>query len=140
MSFIHYTLVGHFPNGSSTPSSQPVTRGIDAAVVERLLAEYPPGVAALVTIQDGYARCQWAPAGGALSAQVFEFAYRLARQIGCLAVENGRYAMHPPEAARAQGEALERVAGRTGFAEEREQQARIQAEEFERRVNPRPAQ
>jgi hypothetical protein len=68
-----------------------------------LLEEYPPGVAAFVSIQDGYVHCQWAP-GGAVPEQIIDFAYRLAREEGCLAVENGRQIAYPPEAARAQAE------------------------------------
>ncbi len=133
MSFIHYTLVGHFDPCTVYPQRLTVARPIDHARVARLLAEYPTDVASRVTLQDGYAYCQWA-AGGDISDQVFEFAYRLAREEGCLAIENGRQVMYPPEAARAQGEVWERLPGYTGFAKEAEQRAQDQAAEFERRL------
>jgi hypothetical protein len=132
MSLIHYTLVGHFDPRTVSARNLTVARAIDKVRLIRLLAEYPATVAAWVTIRDGYARCQWAPAG-AVSRQVFEFAYRLAREEGCLAVENGRQVMYPPEAARAQGEVLEQLTGQAGFADEFERRAREQAAELERR-------
>src|SRR5205823_2688887 len=92
--------------------------------VARLLAGYPAAVAGQVTVQDGYVRCRWAPGGG-VGDQVLEFAYRLAREEGCLAVENGRQVRYPPEAARAQGEEVERLTGTPGTADGWELMARV---------------
>lgn len=130
MSFNHYTYVGHFD--PVHVENIVVTKPIDQELVNRLLAEYPTGVAKFVALRDGYACCQWAPAGG-LMDDVFEFAYRLAHAEGCLAVENGRQVMYPPEAARAQGEALERATGQAGLADYQERQARDEVAAFEKR-------
>ncbi len=132
MSFIHYTQVGHFNSATVSSSNLAVARPIDPERIARLLAEYPPGMAEFVRVQDGYARCRWAPAGG-LTKEVIEFAYRLAREEGCLAVENGRSVEYPPEAVRVQGELWERASGQAGLAAGLEQQARERAAAFERR-------
>lgn len=131
MSFVHYTLVGHFDPRTVSASHLACAKPIDLDRVARLLAEYPSEVAARVTIGNGYVRCQWAT-GGDMSDQVFEFAYRLAREEGCLAVENGKQVMYPPEAARVQAEKWERLLG-PGFADEMERVAREQAEELHKR-------
>ena len=131
MSFIHYTLVGHF-NPRAT-NFRVCARPIDLNRVQRLLGEYPQEVADLVTLQDGYARCQWVPAPRDITDLVIEFAYRLAREEGCVAAENGREVTYPPEAAREQGEVFEQVFGRPGAADDAEQRARRQFEERERR-------
>jgi hypothetical protein len=127
MSFIHYTYVGHFDPATVGSRNLAVAKPIDPVRIARLLAEYPAGVAERVALQDGYARCQWAPGGGSMDA-VIEFAYRLARKEGCLAVEQGREVMYPLAAARAQGEALERATGRVGLAAEVEQRAQAQCD------------
>jgi hypothetical protein len=103
MSFIHYTLVGHF-HPQVWRGNKSCTRPIDAMRLNRILAEYPEAVAACVSLQDGYARCQWVPAPRGVGDQVREFAYRLAREEGCMAVENGREITYPPEAVLAQRE------------------------------------
>jgi hypothetical protein len=112
MSFIHHTLVGHF-DPRTVHRDLSVSRPIDAARVARLLAEYPLGVAGLVAVAGGYAECQWAPARG-FSKQVYEFAYRLAREECCLAVENHRLVRFPPEAAAAQQAEWERLFAEPG--------------------------
>jgi hypothetical protein len=122
MSFIHYTYIGHFDPATVSAGNLAVAKPLDPTRITRLLVEYPAGVAVQVILQDGYARCQWAPAPVS-EQEVIEFAYRLARKEGCLAVEQGRKVTYPPQAARAQGEALERVAGQVGLAAEWEQQA-----------------
>jgi hypothetical protein len=127
MSFIHNTYVGHFDPATVFSRNRAVAKPIDPARVTRLLAEYPAGVAEQVVLQDGYARCQWAPAGG-LTDAVIEFAYRLPRHEGCLAVEQGRQVMYPLGAARAQGEAMEQATGKVGLAAEWEQQAQAQCD------------
>jgi len=134
MSFIHFTLVGHFD--PCDLSSKAVARPIDPAVVEALLAEYPEEVRAHVTLERGYVRCQWAPIPSA-SEEVIELAYRLARQEACLAVENGRTVEYPPEAVRAQAELWERMGAPAGVAESREAQARKHAKAFDLRLRER---
>ena len=129
MSFVHYTRVGHFDAKKVSSTHHAVSKPIDPDRVARLLTTYPSGVAEQVTIQDGYARCRWAPAAGLMDA-VFDFAYRLAREEGCLAVENGWVVTYPPEAAREQGEEWDRVFGRTNWADDLERQAREQAAAF----------
>ncbi|HZN65007.1 MAG TPA: hypothetical protein VFB66_06870 [Tepidisphaeraceae bacterium] len=102
MSFVHHTQVGHFDPKSLT---SPVTRPIDPGHVARLLEEFPEEVAAHVTLRDGYAHCNWA-IGGSIWDAVRVFAYRLAREAGCLAVENRHLVTYPPQAARGEGRAL----------------------------------
>jgi hypothetical protein len=73
------------------------------ALVERLLAAFGAGVARSVWIENGYAHCRWAPATG----DVAGFADRLAREAGAVMVDwNHLLVVHPPEAVRAQEEAL----------------------------------
>jgi hypothetical protein len=90
--------------------------------------EYPEDVRAHVTFENGYVRCEWAVLSRVLP-RVRQFAYRLARQVGCLAIENGRTVEYPPEAVRLQAELWERLMGRPGYAAERERQALASAEE-----------
>jgi hypothetical protein len=134
MSFNHYTFVGHFDPRTVSRHKIDAVRPISPEGVAALLAEYPAEVAAHVKIQNGYVSCQWAPMRQEISEQVFEFAYRLARQEQCLAVENGRTVAYPPAAARAQGEAWEKIAGHAGIADQREQFAQSQAEAFDKRL------
>lgn len=116
MSFLHYTLVGHFdPRGH--PESQKPSRPIDLDLVNRLLAEYPRDVAAWVTIKNGCARCQWTPHWGAsatyscaeLGRLIYQFAYRLAQEGRCMAAENGRRIEYPPEAMQTQQEWIDQI-------------------------------
>ena len=105
MSFFHYTLVGHFD--VRHPEKRSPVRPIDLDRVNWVLAEYPREVAALVQIQNGCARCQWAPAASQATGRlVYQFAYRLAQEEGCMAAENGRRITYPPEATAAQDEFL----------------------------------
>jgi hypothetical protein len=137
MSFIHYTLVGYFDPRTVWTSGSPnlvIAKPMNPERVRYLLAEYSDAVASHVTIQDGYVRCQWAPAPREASDQIIEFAYRLARQAECVAVENGRQVTYPPEAARAQAEVWESESGPVRFADSCEQQARRQAEAFGKRM------
>jgi hypothetical protein len=100
MSAVHYTYVGHFDPRSVDSPPVKCLRPIDLDRVNRLLAEFPRGVAAQVQVRGGFALCHWtAPEVG---PQVYEFAYRLAREEGCLAVENGMRIAYPPEEAQAQ--------------------------------------
>jgi hypothetical protein len=132
----HHTMVGHFDPRVVRPGHYACSRPLNAECVARLLAEYPPEVARLVVVRDGSARCEWTP-----DRRVFEFAYRLARQEGCLAVENGRQVTYPPGAARAQAESWEALFGRPGLADEMERQALLLAERLEAqgRAEPRAA-
>ena len=115
MSFIHYTLVGHF-DPRAVHRSLEVSRSIDPGQVDRLLAQYSAGSAEFVSIGNGYARCQWAPAGGLMEA-VREFAYRLASETHCLAVENMRVVGFPPEAVAAQQAEWDRLLAEQKHAE-----------------------
>ena len=140
MSFVHYTLVGHFNPATvyaDGTKNLAVSRSIDAASVDALLAEYPKVLATQVRVQNGYARCQWAPSTH--GDEVVELAYRLARLSGCVAVENGREVTFPPEAVRAQAEVQERTSGPPGLAREREAHARKAAAAFEEKQRLRTA-
>jgi hypothetical protein len=136
--FVHYTLVGHFdPRTVFTEGVRnlAVSRPVDGAKAEALLAEYAGVVATQVRVQDGYVRCQWAPSTH--GDDIVEYAYRLARALGCLAVENGREVTYPPEAARAQAQVWERTVGPPGLAIEREAHARQAAAAFEEKMRRR---
>lgn len=140
MGSVYYTLVGHFDPATVCVDGNrnlAVSRPIDRAKVDALLAEYPPVVGAQVRLQDGYARCQWAPATN--GEDVVELAYRLARVSGCLAVENGRQVTFPPEAVRVQAEVEERTTKQPGLARQREADARKAAEVFEEKLRQRSA-
>lgn len=140
MGFVHYTLVGHFnPKSVYVDGAKDlaVSRPLDRGRIDALLAEYPTVVAAQVLLQDGYARCQWAPSTH--GEEIVEFAYRLARQERCLAVENGRQVTYPPASVRAQAEAEERKSGPPGLASQREAEARRAAEAFEEKLRQRAA-
>ena len=104
LSFIHATLVGHFEPRTVLVRMKPlVLRPLDMELVERLLEECGPGVAKTVRVEDGYAHCQWAPCYG----DVAGFADKLAREAGAVMVDwNHMLVVHPPEAVRAQEEAL----------------------------------
>jgi len=135
---VYYTLVGHFNPATVFVDGNrdlTVSRPIERAKVDALLAEYPPVVGAQVRIVDGYARCQWSPATN--GEDVVELAYRLARLSGCLAVENGRQVTFPPDAVRAQAEVEERATGPAGLARRREADARKAAEAFEEKLRRR---
>src|SRR5262245_49753756 len=109
MSYFHHTLVGHF-DVRHLPERQTPLRPVDVDLVNRLLAEYPKEVAACVKIQNGCARCTWSPAPGREVARlVYEFAYRLAQEEGCMAAENGRRISYPPEATEAQDEFIRQL-------------------------------
>lgn len=136
MSFIHYTLVGHFDPRAVNPRSLACARPIDPERVARLLAEYPAEVAKWVTLQDGYARCEWAPLTAPVSDMVFELAYRLVREEGAVAIENGREVTYPPAAARAWAETV-LPTGDTGFADRVEARARRHAESFDEELRRR---
>jgi hypothetical protein len=140
LSVIHYTLVGHFdPRKVFADGGRDlkVTKPLDRAQVEALLAEYPEVVGAQVRLLDGYARCQWAPSTH--TPEVFEFAYRLARLAGALAVENGRQVLFPVQAARTHGDVLEKLLKKPGLAAEMEAEARKQATLFDERMRQREA-
>ncbi|MFT3769367.1 MAG: hypothetical protein QM820_28350 [Minicystis sp.] len=140
MGFVHYTLVGHFNPGTVYVNGEKnlaVARPLDSAKIDALLGEYPAVVAAQVRLLDGYARCQWAPSTH--GEEIVEFAYRLARLEGCLAVENGQQVTYPPEAVRAQAEVHERAGGPPGLARQREADARRAADAFEEKLRRRAA-
>jgi hypothetical protein len=140
LSSIHYTLVGHFDPRSvfiDGVKNLAVSRPLARDRVEALLAEYPELVAAQVRLEEGYARCQWAPS--TMGEEVFELAYRLARLEGCLAVENGRQVMFPIAAVRAQAEIWERTQGPAGLADKLVSEASQYAEAFDERLRQREA-
>ncbi|MFO0629711.1 MAG: hypothetical protein U0325_29315 [Polyangiales bacterium] len=101
MSFIHFVLVGHFDWKSHGFKDRRLVRSIDPGGPGRILSEFPIEVAKQVHFSDGCVRCQWAPSGGARAADVRAFAYRLAYEEGCMALENGREVFYPPDAVQA---------------------------------------
>jgi hypothetical protein len=109
MSFVHFTSVGHFDPYRLGPANLVCRRPLDLDRARRLLAEYPEVVARSVVFRDGYAQCCWTAPRGKL---VYEFAYRLARAEGCLAVEQGCQVTYPPQVAMAVAEAWKKLTGR----------------------------
>lgn len=101
MSFIHFVLVGHFDWESTGFKDRRPVKSIDPKRLSRILSEFPIDVAKQVSFSDGWVRCQWAPSGGARAADVRAFAYRLAHEESCVALENGREVFYPPDAVRA---------------------------------------
>jgi hypothetical protein len=103
MSVVYFALVGHFD-----PQTVHIhgwyklipARAIDPARVEKLLVEYPAEVAAHVELIDGYVKCL-VVGSGFTCCEANEFAYRLAKEEGCLIVVNDRV-IFPPEAVKAQ--------------------------------------
>ena len=109
MSFVHYSIVGHFDPGdleSFSPRHTPIpTRPLDADLVADLLASYGDEVARCVEVRDGYAYCEWS---SDRSRRTFEFAEQLADAAGAVILESPvRYVRHPPEAARLYEAALD---------------------------------
>jgi len=111
MSGVHFTLVGHF-----NPQTVHIrsgwcklipARAIDPARVEKLLVEYPAEVAAHVKLIDGYVECL-VVGSGFTCYEANEFAYSLAKEEGCLVVENWRVTF-PPEAVKAQRKVWDEV-------------------------------
>lgn len=88
MSFIHYTIVGHFDPATLNPSAITPLRALDVNAVESLLRESPDDVRDHVDYHDGYAQCCWA--GGfsrQIGKRVHDFAYKLAERENCVAAE-----------------------------------------------------
>jgi hypothetical protein len=101
MSFIHYTIVGHFDPATLFPN-RPLkpARSLEARIVEALLADYASEVRDHVEIADGYVVVHWSGCHAKWTKTVHEFAYRLAEQEGCVAAESPFYFIMYPESAR----------------------------------------
>jgi hypothetical protein len=102
MSFVHYSIVGHFnPDDpeSISPRHAPVpTRFLDADRFAELLASYGEEVSQCVVLRDGYACCEWS---SDRSRRTFEFAERLADAEGAIVLESPFHVVrYPPEAAQ----------------------------------------
>jgi len=108
MSLTIYTLVGHFDPRRVHKRDLSVARPLDKERLDTLLAELPAGVTGLVHARGGYLQLRWAQGGWpVLPRAVRDLARRLASEEGCIVVENGLRVTYPPEAYRAQQEALE---------------------------------
>ncbi len=104
MSFIHYTIVGHFDPATLSPSNIAPLRPLDENAVDALLGEYPDTVREQVDWHDGYVQCCWA--GGfphQIGELVHEFAYKLAEREHSVAAESPvLYITYPEEAKQIQ--------------------------------------
>ena len=102
MSFIHYTIVGHFDPTTLFPGTplKPL-RALCTASAQELLAEFPPEVAGYIDFNNGYATAQWAPCHTNLAQQVHDYAYRLAKREQCVAAESPFFTIMYPDSARA---------------------------------------
>ncbi len=87
MSLIHSTIVGHFDPLTLSGAQRPTTRPLDVEAARALLDEYPAHVAERVEFIDGYAECWWADRSFSISQDVYDYAYRLAREQQCIAAE-----------------------------------------------------
>ena len=87
MSLVHSTIVGHFEPATLTAANRQTIRQLDLAAARELLAEYPSEVSEHVEFREGYAECWWANRSFQVLDAVFEYAYRLAREQGCVAAE-----------------------------------------------------
>ena len=106
MSFFHSSVVGHF-DPRTVIHNLACSREIDSVRVERILNEYPAEVSAHVRLINGYVVCDYITSQG-ICHEARKFAYHLAKEEGCLVVDNGINVDYPPEAVEAQREALER--------------------------------
>ncbi len=104
MSFIHYTIVGHFDPATLTPSNIVPTNPLARSAVEALLAESDSAISEHVEYREGYIQCCWA--GGfphSAGKLVHEFAYKLAERENCVGAELPFCLIeYPPEAAEIQ--------------------------------------
>ena len=108
MSFIHYTIVGHFDPATLNPSNIAPTQPLSRSVVETLLAESDPQIADHIEYRDGYVQCCWAGAFAlSIGKLVHEFAYKLAQRENCIGAELPLCLIEfPPEAAEIQRRAF----------------------------------
>lgn len=107
MSLIHSTIVGHFDPTKLAGPNRPTLRDLDLAAAKALLAQYPANVAEHVEFHDGYVECWWADRSFRILNAVYEYAYRLAKEQGCIAAETPVcYISFPEEAKQVQATAL----------------------------------
>ena len=109
MSFVHYTLVGHFHPLSLIPilwedgiTKDTITKPLNKKHFKKLLSEYSDEVASYVKFRKGCLFCHYVPAPVRVGKQVQEFAYRFAEEEGCVAAENGMSITYPAEAVQIQ--------------------------------------
>ena len=101
MSFIHYTIVGHF-DAETLFADRPLhaIRALERPPIDALLQELPAEVRESVDFRDGYMVVQWAPMTFKNSDKAFDFAYRFAAEQQCIALESNGYVVTFPEAAQ----------------------------------------
>jgi len=110
VSLIHSTIVGHFDPTKLIGPDRPILRQLDLAAAKALLLQYPEIVADHVEFYDGYAECWWADRSFRILDAVYEYAYRLAREQGCIAAETPVcYIAFPEEAKQVQATALRKL-------------------------------
>ena len=104
MSFIHYTIVGHFNPAVLNPSNIVPLRPLSKTAVESLLAESDPQISEHIEYRDGYVQCCWA--GGfphTIGKLVHTFAYKLAASENCIGAELPLCLIeYPPDAVQIQ--------------------------------------
>ena len=104
MSFIHYTIVGHFDPATLNPSNIVSQQPLSASAVEALLSESDPQISDYIEYRDGYLQCCWA--GGfsrSIGELVHEFAYKLAERENCVGAELPMCLIeYPPDAVEIQ--------------------------------------
>jgi hypothetical protein len=100
MSFVHYTLVGHFDPSTLFPD-RPLTpiRPLSNALIESTLDELSPDLHTLVSRCDGYVTVEWSSAGRR-STELSRFTRLLAERAECVTAESPLYIITWPEWAK----------------------------------------
>ena len=104
MSFIHYTIVGHFDPATLNPSNIIPVHPLSNSAVERLLAVSDPKIAEHIEYREGYLQCCWAGDFPHTTGKlIHEFAYKLAESENCIGAELPLCLIeYPPDAVKIQ--------------------------------------
>lgn len=100
MSYRHYTIVGHFDPESLFPDKPlHAIRALERLPIDALLHDLPREVQESVDFRDGYMVVHWAPMTFTNSEKAYEFAYRVAAEQQCIALESNAYLVTFPKSA-----------------------------------------
>jgi hypothetical protein len=109
LSLIHSTIVGHFDAATLSYQNRHPLRPLDFSAAKALLSQFPRHVSDRVEFCDGYAECWWADRSFTVSKEVYDYAYRLAKEQNCIAAETPVcHITYPEEARQIQADAWER--------------------------------
>src|SRR5262245_34786697 len=101
MSFVHYTIVGHFDPEKIFPN-RPLCalRPLDDGMIRAALNDLPREVQESIGFEEGYMVVQWSSLRFENSEKACNFAYRVAAQERCIAVESMGYRVTFPLSAQ----------------------------------------